>query len=518
MFFERLLKPRVKFKPSRKSSSPEFESIPITECLEENLQRLAGVIGQPLDLVIHRIEGENSIAAALVYLRSLVDGPLLGSQIVEPINNYLRNGAERIDHKTIRNLFSASDIIESNELNAAVNMLLSGKVLALFSGTAIAFSLSFPGFPRRPIEDALNEKVMKGPREGFSESLQDNLSLVRRWIKDPNLQVEAKTIGRRTQTELAILYLKDVAKPSIVQEVHKRLEQVDIDGIIDSGYISELITDNKYTYFPLVQETERPDKVVAGILEGRVAILVDKSSFNIIVPVTSTEYYQIREDFTFNYWTGSFLRFIRAFGTVISVALPGFYLATVSVNPELLPPILVQLIASSRVQVPFPLVVETLLAMLIFEIFRESTLRMPGNVSNILGISGGVLLGQAALSISIVAPATVVVVVITSLATFTTADSTKEQAWRITRYFLFAAAAAFGIYGLSLAGFVVLTHMANLKSFGVSYLAPWGPPIVLDMLDAYIRLPWWASYRRPATYRPQDEDRLDIDEEGGDKG
>ena len=154
--------------------------------------------------------------------------------------------------------------------------------------------------------------------------------------------------------------------------------------------------------------------------------------------------------------------------------------------------------------------------MLIFEIFREAILRIPVNISNILGIAGGVLLGQAALSISMVSPATIVVVIITTLASFTTADTAKEQAWRITRYFLLIASAGFGIYGLSLAGFIVLTHLANLQSFGISYLMPWSPPILVDMIDAYIRLPWWASYRRPPTYRPQDETRLDIDKEGDD--
>jgi len=508
LFWSRLLKPKPKAEAHEElqHGSPELSSF--TAHLENNTAQLTAIIGQPLDLVIHRITAGTETVALVFFLKSLADGMLIGTNLVEPLNKYLRHEGKQLNAESARSLLAAAELTERKNVQKAAEDLLAGKALLLVAQCDTAFSLALPGFPRRPIEDLPSEMVLKGSREAFTESLYDNLSLIRRWIKDPMLRVEGKTIGRRTGTELAILYLQDVANPEIVREVHKRLGQIDIDGIVESGYISELIADNKYTYFPLTQETERPDKVAAAILEGRVAILVDKSSFNIIVPVTSTEFYQIREDFSFNYWVGTFLRIIRAIGTVISVVLPGLYLAAVSVNPELMPPLLVQLIASSRVHVPFPLVVELLVTMLIFEIFREAILRIPGNISNILGIAGGVLLGQAALSISMISPATIIVVIITTLATFTTADQAKEQAWRITRYFLLAGAAGFGIYGLTLAGLLVLTHLANLSSFGVSYLMPWAPPIAIDMIDAYVRLPWWASFRRSPTYRPQDEQRL----------
>jgi len=517
LILKKLLNPIPLSESSKELDINNTEPIPLTDSLVNNLSRLTSITGEPSDLVIHYLTESDKPDGAIIFLKSLVDEPLLGLHVAEPLNSYLRREDKQgLDVPLTKSLLYTADITEITDIQTAVQLLMAGKTLIFMSNMNVALAVLLPGYPRRPIEDSPSEKVLKGSREGFTESIQDNLSMIRRWIKDPNLCVEAKIIGTRTRTELAILYLKDVANQSIVQEVHKRLDKIRIDGIIDSGYISELIADNKTTYFPLTQETERPDKVAAAILEGRVAILVDKSSFNIIVPVTSTEFYQNREDFSFNYWVGTFLRIIRAIGTLISVTLPGLYLATASINPELLPPLLVQLLASSRVQVPFPLAVEFLVAMIIFEIFREAILRIPGNISSILGIAGGLLLGEAALSISIVSPASIVVVVITTLATFTTADPAKEQAWRITRYFLIFAAASFGIYGLSLAGFVVLTHMANLKSFGISYLMPWSPPIAIDMIDAYFRLPLWASFRRPPTYRPQDENRLEIKKEEDD--
>lgn len=294
----------------------------------------------------------------------------------------------------------------------------------------------------------------------------------------------------------------------MVREVRMRLDKIQIDGIVDSGYIAELIADYRFTVFPLVQDTERSDKAVAAILEGRVVVLVDRTPFALLVPVTSNEFYQTPEEFYINYWVGTFIRFLRAIGTFISVTLPAAYIAIFGVNPALLPSSLINVLSSGRANIPYPLLFETLLAFLVFEIFREAIVRVPGNVNLVLGIAGGLLVGIVALFSGLIAGGTIIVVIISTLATFSTASVNKEQAWRLVRYFLFLSSAAFGILGLVLSGLIVLGHMASLKSFGISYLAPWGPPLPVDMVDAYFRLPWWRSDRRPPTYRPQQEDRL----------
>lgn len=182
-----------------------------------------------------------------------------------------------LNQSTVHLVLSTSKIIEFHDLHDAIDSLLAGQALLFLLNSNKALAVTFPGFPRRQIEEPQTEKVMRGPREGFTEVLKDNLAMVRRWIKDPNLRVHSGIIGERTKTEVAVLYLNDVANPDIVAEVRKRLEQIKIDGIIDSGYITEIIADRRLTLFPLTQETERPDKVVASLLEGRIAILVDKS-------------------------------------------------------------------------------------------------------------------------------------------------------------------------------------------------------------------------------------------------
>lgn len=504
MFLGRFLSGSKRYIPGRKKTSSTATHKTVTESLETNVTDILESTGNPDDLVIKWIE-DGSITAVVIYFETLTDSNLLGQHVIEPLNQLVQR-TETLSTAKVKITISASNIIEIGDLHKAVESLLAGHALVLSAGSI--FAVSLPGVPRRAVEEASTEKSIKGPREGFTETIKDNIGLIRRYLKDPNLRLDRKYIGERTKTEIAVLYLNDVANPDIVREVHKRLEQIEIDGILESGYIAEMISDRRLTLFPLVQETERPDKVAAAILEGRVVIMVDRSPFNIIVPVTSNEFYQIQEDFYFNWIVATMLRIVRALGTIIAVTLPGFYIAMISVNPELLPPTVIQLEASSRVQVPFPAVLEMLIAFFAFEVLRESSVRFPAGISMIFGVGGGIVMGLAAINAGLISGVTVAVVVFCVLGTFSTANLAKEQAWRWIRYFLFFAGASFGFMGVIAAGILVLAHMTSLKSFGVSYMAPWGPPIGVDIADAPVRLPWWLSYRRPPTYRPQQEDRL----------
>lgn len=512
MFFDKFFKSSKKVLPYEKVRSTALRHNDLSDDMDKNTAQIKRSVGNPVDLVIRNINVENKPVMVLMYLHSLVDINQLGSQVIDPVNDFVNSFKQSINPGVLQRLLRASEIVEYNDIHNATEGLLSGQALILIPNSDKITAVTLPGFAKRPIEDSVTEKVIRGPREGFTETINDNLGLIRRWIKDPNLRIESKIIGERTKTNVYTLYLNDVANPDVVKEVRKRLEQIKIDGIVDSGYISELITDRRMTFFPLVQDTERPDKTVAAILEGRVAILVDKSPFALLVPATSNEFYQTPEDFSFNYWVGTFLRLVRFIGTATSIFLPALYLAVVTVNPELMPPFLVQVIASGRSQMPFPLVIELGLTLLIFEIFREASVRLPANINVILGIGGGIVLGQSAIQAGLVGGTTVVVVVFTALASFATANPSKEQAWRLARYFLLFAAGAFGLLGLASAGLIILAHMAGLKSFGVSYLEPFAPPLTVDAVDALGRLPWWASYRRPPTYRPQQEDRLGTTE------
>ena len=510
MFFDKFLKASKKVLPTEKFSSSVVERQEIRKSADENLEIILKSTGNPDDLILHRIEDGAQTLAVTMYLETLVDSNLLGQHVLKPMNKLIRGKTGAITQNQLKSILSASKLVEINDLHQAVDRLLAGYALILLNNARAIFAVSLPGFARRGVEEAPTEKVIKGPREGFTETIADNIGLIRRYIKDPNLRLEKKLIGERTKTEVAVIYLHDVANPDLVKEVHGRLDRIKIDGILESGYVAELIGDRRITPFPLVQETEKPDRLVGAILEGRVAVLVDRSSFNIVVPVTSNEFYQTSEDFYFNWITATGLRLIRAIGTIFAVTLPGLYIAIISVNPELMPPSLVQLEASIRAQVPFPAVLEMLLTFFAFEVLREASVRFPSNLNMILGVGGGIVMGLASITAGLVSGITVALVVFCILSSFTTSNPAKEQAWRWVRYFLFFAGASFGLMGVIAAGVMVLAHMAGLKSFGVSYLAPWAPPMMADIADAPVRLPWWLSYRRPPTYRPRQEDRLSI--------
>lgn len=506
-YLSRFFKPQA-ISPQDEPTRKRIADRAVSPQPEENLQWLRESTGEPADLGIRRITGDHqAIIAIAVYLDSLVDQQSAGKQLIEPLI-CLANAHSGLLYEKVKGNLPASKIMETDRLRQVMDHLLGGQIVLFLAGAASAIILFLPGFVKRPVAEPVMEKAIRGPREGFTEVIGDNLGMIRRWIKDPHLRVERLNLGERTKTETAVLYLADVANPDIVKEVRERLRRINIDGIIDSGYVSQLITDNRFTLFPLVQETERPDKVAAAILEGRVAILVDKSPFTLLVPVTSNEFYQTPQDFYYNYWIGSMLRFLRGLGTFISVTLPGLYVTVASVNHTLIPGILAQVLASARNQMPLPAVAETFLAMVVFEIFREAVIRVPGNVSLILGIAGGVLLGYLAVNSGLVAGSTLIIVIISTLASYATANTSKEQAWRAIRYFLLLAAGFLGLFGLTLMGVLVIAHLAGLKSFGVSYLAPWAPPLFPDIIDTYFVNPWWLSYRRPPTYRPQQEDRL----------
>lgn len=500
--------------PFRRTPSSVTETVPLNPSLEEKLKALQESAGEQADLVVRK--NVKGAVWALVYLETLVDAQALATSVIEPINKYLQTSHGFSESSDIKAVISAAKIVPVADLHHLVESLFSGQALILLDGCPEALAVFLPGFQRRAIEEPETENVMRGPREGFNEVLEDNLGILRRGIKDPNLRLEIKILGERTKNRAAILYLGNVANPDVVREVRKRLEQINIDGIIDSAYVKELIKDNRWTIYPLVESTERPDRVESAILEGRVAILVDKSPVVLVVPVTANEMYQTSEDYYFNFIVGSFIRTVRFIGTVISVGLPGLYIAAVSVNPGFMPVGFINIIAAGRTQVPVPVVFETFITLLLYEIFREAVIRIPKNINLILGISAGIIVGYIAVVSGFVAGSTLIIVIISALASFATASMEMEQGWRLARYFMLFLGGAFGLVGWVVAGTLIIGHMASLKSFGVSYLAPWSPPIAYDLLDTIVVPPLWTKYRRPPTYRPQEEDRLGVTE-GEDK-
>ncbi len=479
------------------------DSKPIPSSVNDFIEFIKTNLGNPVDLYYESI---GKPLFTVVFLSSFTDKTELQSYILKSLAQVYTEETNPTWEKLLCSIpngihFRRDDMME------AIKDLLKGYTLIHLSGSKIVYSFDTHKEVKRQPSEPLVERTIRGPKVSLLEVIDENILMFRRTIKNNQLRIDGMNIGERTQTRVAVLYLDDVADPAIVAEVHQRLSKINIDGIVDSGYIEQLITDNRYCIFPLTQSTERPDKIVAAILEGRIAILVDGSSNGIIVPVTVNELYQSPEDYYFTFWFGAFLRFFRILGNNIAVALPGLYIALIGVNPELLPIKFALTVAGSRMGVAIPILIELLAMEIVLEIFREGSLRLPTTVSQTLGVTAGIVLGTAAVAAGLVSNATLVVVIITAIASYSGPSYEIGLSWRVLRYFLIFAAAFMGIYGLFIAGIMVLTHAAIQNSFGISYLAPWAPIEIPELLDTVIRRPIWLR-RRLRIYHPTDKFRL----------
>ncbi len=458
----------------------------------------------------------NQIELKLLYIKGLVKGADLTEFVLSPLERYFQTHTGLPQNSDWLKLIpSASETKVFTAPEEATSAILAGWSILMAESFDFALGFFIPDWSVRQLTEPDSERMVRGPREGFTEDLQGNIVLVRRWIKDPQLRVTGMTIGLRTKTPVVTMYLEDLASRQLVTEVRRRLEAIEIDGVLESGYLEELITDRRLTIFPLIQSTERPDKVSAALLEGRVAILVDKSPFALIAPVTVNELYQTPEDYYLGYWLGTLLRGIRLLGNNLAVTLPGLYVALIGVNQELLPTRLLLTVAGLRAGIPFPIVIEVLLTSFAVEIFNETGLRLPGPLGGSIGVVVGVVLGFTAVQAGFISSPTLVIAVSSTIALYSGPNFSVSIAWRILKYFLIIGAALFGIYGLVIFGVLILAHAATLQSFGTSYLAPWAP-LQLDALsDGPVRKPLWLRKKRPVTYRPEDLSRQGTTKQEG---
>lgn len=339
--------------------------------------------------------------------------------------------------------------------------------------------------------------MVRGPKDGFTENIEVNTSLIRRRIKSPELRLELFTIGTQTKTKILISYLEGVAKEEIINEVRKRLGRIKIDGVLESGYIEELIEDNPLSPFPQLEHTERPDKVAGAILEGRVAILVDTSPHVLIAPTIFFQFIQSPEDYYERYLIATLTRFIRILAYLISVTLPALYIAFTSYHQEMIPTTLALSIAASREGVPFPSIGEAFIMEGTFEILREAGLRLPKQAGQAVSIVGGIVIGQAAVQAGIVSQAMVIVVALTGISSFAIPAFNAAAAGRLMRFPLMLMASVFGLPGILAGLSIIIIHLNSLRSFGVGYMEPLVSSDKNKFRRLVMRYPWWAMNNLP---------------------
>ncbi|ANB60261.1 spore germination protein [Anoxybacteroides amylolyticum] len=470
--------------------------------LQRNIETVRNTTGNSVDVVIRRflLGKEEGIPAALLFVSGIVDEEMIHQFLLESVvqltipPSYCREEALVYIEQKIAAAGKMKRIKRWSELFLA---LMSGEVILLIDGVPEALSVEAKGGEHRAIEEPATQLSIRGPREGFTESLATNVAMVRRRIQNPHLWLEAITIGEVTQTNVSIMYIKGIASDEIVEEVRRRLQRIRIDGILESGYIEQLIEDQTFTTFPTVYHTERPDSVAANLLEGRIAIFVEGTPFVLIAPTVFIQFFQAVEDYYARFDIATALRFLRVLVFFISLVAPSVYIAVTTFHQEMMPTQLVIAIAAQRESVPFPAFVEALMMEVTFEILREAGVRLPRAVGQAVSIVGALVIGQAAVEAGFVSSAMVIVVSITAIASFATPSFAIAISARLIRFLLMVLAALFGFYGI-LIGIVLMTlHLCSLRSFGVPYMSPLAPLILSNIRDTLVRFPMWALTERP---------------------
>lgn len=476
----------------------------ISKNLEVNIKYIKDKIGDSGDLVIRQfnLDKTSSTRVALVYIDGLVDKKYIQDFMLEIASNIIDKDT-RINSKKnlLENLISfplfVGKMEEIYDLESLILKILSGFTIIMQEGYERAIAINTSYNEGRKVEKPTTEPAIRGSKEGFVEDIKINTSLIRKRIKDNNLRIEAYSKGRITKTDINMMYIKGIADEKTVEEVRIRLERIDIDGILDSANIEELIQDDTYTPFPTVFNTERPDTVAAGLLEGRVAIVVNGSPFVLIVPALFIQFFQANEDYYNYFFTSSLIRILRYFSYFLTMLVPAFYIAMTTFHQEMIPTPLLISIAAQREGVPFPVFIEIIIMEVAFEIIRESSLRMPRAVGSTISIVGVLVIGQAAVEAGIISAFVVIIVSLTAISSFTTPNNSMALSARILRFVFIILATTFGLYGIAMGLIALILHLCSLRSFGVPYTSPLSPFIGDEMKDSIFRFPIWSMIFRP---------------------
>ncbi|EPZ0457027.1 MULTISPECIES: spore germination protein [Bacillus] len=494
-------KTKQEYKPSQNTI------VHFTNDFASNLELIKQQIGHNSDVRFRKFNiGRTDIQAGIVFVDGLSDKEIIDKHIMkllmDDFSDEYKNESSYVEgtvsKEYIKNkVLTISEVAEVHYIKDLIPKVLIGSTALLIDGLADVFILGTTKANKRNIEEPVSEALVRGPRVGFTEVLSDNTSLLRRHCADENLSLVKLPVGERAKKELVVAFINDLASTELVDEIKNRIQKIDIDSVLESGYIEQLIEDNYLSPFPQIQNTERPDRVISALMEGRVAILLDGTPFVLIAPVTFSMLLQSPEDYYERWLPGTLLRLLRFMTAFVSLFAPALYISFISFHPGLIPTKLAISIIGSREGVPFPALIEALIMEIAIEVLREAGLRLPKPIGPAMGIVGGLIIGQAAVEAGIVSPIMVIVVAVTAISSFTIPQYSVGITLRILRFVAMFCAAIFGLYGVILFFLLLCSHLVKLKSFGVPYTSPAVPYRFSDWKDFMVRMPLKIMRRRP---------------------
>ncbi|MEK3794061.1 spore germination protein [Paenibacillus sp. FSL R7-0204] len=479
----------------------------LADTVAQSLLHIQTELGGSPDLLIRRIQigGERRLEAAAVHLSGLSDPAAVNEFVLGSLLNHTEElfpdgsagGADspREDAALPQRILSRAMEIGDAELQedwkGIMLAILSGDTAILLEGCRAAILCGTRGGEQRAVSEPSSQLVVRGPKDGFVESVATNISLIRRRIKSAKLRLEVMKIGSETHTHVALMYMEGIAGEDLIREARDRLNKIVINEILESGYIEELIQDKTFTPFPTIYNSERPDVAAGNLLEGRVVIIVDGTPFVLILPAVFTQFFQSAEDYSQRFDISILMRLVRYLSFLVLILGPSVYLALTTYHYEMIPTTLLINLLSQRENVPFPAFVELLLMETAFEILREAGVRMPRAIGQTVSVVGALILGTAVVEAGIITPIMVIVVALTGIASFALPAYNLAIAGRIIRFAFLIMASIFGFYGITLGLILLVAHMSSLRSFGVPYLFPFVPLSIKGQKDTLFRMPLW---------------------------
>ncbi|MED0736706.1 spore germination protein [Aneurinibacillus thermoaerophilus] len=487
---------------------------PLHTSLEKNVQDITEQLGQNTDFTSHHLICAGR-RVALFFFQSLVDIQHLSEYVILPLQERWDKDAsekglllseEKAKHELLqiiqRQIVATTETQRIMDWQAAIQQMLDGKALLIVDGEATGLAVGVERVEKRNIANPDTEQSVIGPKESFIEDLDTNITLIRQRLRDPKLTIEVINITKRGKHKVCIFYLEDVANPSIIEEVKRRLFAIDTDIIQGQMHLQELIEDNSFSLFPELRPTERPDVVCSYLLEGNVVVMTGNSSHALILPITFFQLLDTVDDYYSSWQYATLIRFVRMLALLFSIVIPGLYLSLTAFNPELIPTRLVISMDAARTKVALPILMEIFAMEIMIEILREAGVKLPKPIGQAVSIIGGLVIGEAAVNANLVSPVTIVIIALTTISSFTAPVYLLGITYRILRFFVLFCSSILGLYGLILGLFFIHAHTARLVSFGVPYLAPLSPLRIADWKDTLVRFPFKKLTKRPSFLNP----------------
>lgn len=461
--------------------------------LKENISALKELFANSADLTVREmnLNSSDNKKAAIVTIEGMCSKDTVAISIIEPLLDYkfAQSDSDSMIDEIQKSVLTSSEIVKFNTLEETVMFATSGFALILLDGTKQMLAIGSQGFSFRSVTEPESEVVQRGSREGFTEPLRINMTLIRRRIKSPDLVFETVTVGKNSKTQLMLCYLQKSVSENLLEKVRDRLNGCNLDTVLASGYLSDYLEDNSSkSIFSGVGISERPDTVCGKLTEGRIAILVDGTPSVIILPHLFVEEFQSVDDYSNRPYYASFIRILKYLSFIIAVFLPGVYTAFAQYHPEYFPTGLLIKTSESISQTPLPVTLEVFLITIVYEIMREAGLRIPKPLGHAVSIVGALVIGESAVSAGIISSSTLMVVATAAICSYVT--SPMYPTITVLRFLFITVGGLFGMWGIILATAIVLVNMCSKTSLGVPYMSSLAPFSLQSMRDVFIRSRW----------------------------